>query len=102
MIRGRLDFLLLVLIGAIGSISLLIIFSINRSLAFNQLLFWIIGFIALFIISAFDYRDLPKISIFFYILSLLALILVIFIGDPVRGSVRWIDLGIFRFQPSEI
>ncbi len=33
---------------------------------------------------------------------LIALLAVVFIADAVRGSQRWIDIGFFRFQPSEL
>ena len=32
---------------------------------------------------------------------MVALMLVVFAAAPVRGSTRWIDVGFFRFQPSE-
>jgi rod shape determining protein RodA len=33
---------------------------------------------------------------------LIALLAVVFVADAVRGSQRWIDIGFFRFQPSEL
>jgi len=38
----------------------------------------------------------------FYIVSIILLVLTVFIGKNVRGSVRWIDLGFFNLQTSEI
>lgn len=87
---------------ALGSISLLIISSISKNLANNQLIFWGIGLIVFFIFSRFDYSNWQKLSLPFYFIVLASLILLIFIGDPIRGSVRWVDLGPFRFQPSEL
>jgi len=37
-----------------------------------------------------------------YLIGLVLLILVLLIGDTVKGSQRWINLGLFRFQPSEM
>jgi rod shape determining protein RodA len=37
-----------------------------------------------------------------YLVGLALLILVLLIGDIVKGSQRWINLGLFRFQPSEL
>ena len=37
-----------------------------------------------------------------YVLAVALLLLVLVVGDDVRGSKRWIELGSFRFQPSEI
>ena len=33
---------------------------------------------------------------------LMALLAIVFVADAVRGSQRWIDIGFFRFQPSEL
>jgi rod shape determining protein RodA len=37
-----------------------------------------------------------------YLLTVTLLLVVLVVGDDVRGSKRWIELGSFRFQPSEI
>jgi len=100
--KKRWDWLLFLLIIAIGSISLLIIFSINKTLATNQLIFWGVGLLVLIFLFYFDYKIWIKFSPLLYIASLFFLLLLLIIGDPVRGSVRWLDLGAFRFQPSEV
>jgi rod shape determining protein RodA len=35
-------------------------------------------------------------------LALLAGLAIVFIADAIRGTQRWIDIGFFRFQPSEL
>lgn len=87
---------------ALGAISLIVIFAANRNLALNQLIFWIFGLSIFYITSRLFYINWQKISFPFYIISILALVLVFLIGLEIRGSVRWIDLGVLRFQPSEI
>jgi rod shape determining protein RodA len=37
-----------------------------------------------------------------YVLAVALLLLVLVVGDDVRGSKRWLEFGSFRFQPSEI
>lgn len=96
------DWLLSIQILALGAISLLAIYSINRPLFFSQLISWVIGFSILLFIAQIDYRYFSKSSIIIYIAALVLLIFVLFYGEAVRGSIRWIDLGFFRFQPSEI
>ncbi len=100
--RKKWDWLLFAQILSVGLISLLIIFSINKNLAQNQLIFWIIGLVVLYVVSQFNYHSWQTPTRFIYIGSLISLILLLIIGDPVRGSIRWIDLGFFRIQPSEI
>ncbi len=96
------DLPLLLLITAACSISLLIIYSINKNLAANQMVFWLVGFLGLAIASVFDYRNWQHLSKWLYLSAIVLLVLVFFLGEPVRGSVRWINLGAFRFQPSEL
>ena len=100
--RRRWDLLLTVQILAIGAISLLIIFSINNSLARNQFLFWILGLFILYITSRLDYHRLKKFAAPLYTIVLTALVLLLLFGLPIRGSIRWFDLGFLRIQPSEI
>ncbi len=100
--RKKWDWLLFSQILAIGLISLLIILSINKNLAQNQFIFWLIGLVILYIVSQFNYHSWQTPTLFIYIGSLIALVALLLRGDPVRGSIRWIDLGFFRIQPSEI
>lgn len=98
----RWDWLLFINILAIGSISLSVIFAINRSLALTQSFFWVIGIFVLYVVSRINYKDLIEIGKPLYVLSIILLLLLFFIADPVRGSIRWFDFGFFRIQPSEI
>src|SRR3990167_6649689 len=99
---AKANWLLFFQILAVGVISISIIFSINRDLAANQFLFWVVGLTILFAVSHIDFRFIEEISIQFYVLSVIALIALLIIGDPIKGSVRWVELGIFRIQPSEV
>ncbi|MEK7121571.1 MAG: FtsW/RodA/SpoVE family cell cycle protein, partial [Patescibacteria group bacterium] len=71
----------------------------------HQLLYGVIpGLIGMFILFRVDYRFWKKISLFVLIGSL-ALMIMIFMpnfGQGLKGATRWISLGAFSFQPSEI
>ena len=99
--RG-LDFKGLFFILAIGAIFFLVFFSLNRSLFYNQLIFWVVGLAIFYFASGFHLHLWEKLAVPLYILSLVLLFVIFLIAEPVRGSVRWIDLGVFRIQPSEI
>ena len=43
-----------------------------------------------------------KLSLYFYVVGVLMLVGVLAIGVIGKGAQRWLDLGFFRFQPSEI
>ncbi len=54
------------------------------------------------IVSQFYFRTIKSFALPVYLVSIVALIVVYLAGEAIRGSVRWIDFGIFRFQPSEV
>jgi rod shape determining protein RodA len=43
-----------------------------------------------------------KLSVYFYVIGIGMLIAVLVVGVSSKGAQRWLDLGVFRFQPSEI
>ena len=66
-------------------------------------LYWLAGGLLLAVtISAIDYRHLAHLGYMLYFLNLLLLLLVLLIGKTSMGATRWIDLGVFNLQPSEI
>lgn len=69
-----------------------------------QHLFWaILGGFGLILFSLFDYRKLKKITFKFAIFVIVLLLLVKFtpLGVTINGARRWLNLGLFQFQPSE-
>lgn len=63
---------------------------------------WIlIGFLLFLFLTSFNYRLIPRICYIFYALNLIALMGVLFIGSSSHGAQRWLDFGLFSFQPSE-
>lgn len=96
------DWQLLFSIIIISLLSFLILFSINQTLAFNQLKYLIFGLILFFIFANFDYQILKQFSSIFFIFSLFLLLFTFIFGNSVRGSVRWLKIGSFGFQPSEL
>ncbi|MEE8137226.1 MAG: putative lipid II flippase FtsW [Thermodesulfobacteriota bacterium] len=61
-----------------------------------------LGLLSMFAILCVDYRVLRKLVYPAYFIGLCLLILVLIIGKDIGGARRWIDLGAFSFQPSEI
>lgn len=69
----------------------------------RQLVFGIVGFIAMLIISKIDYKKYKRWGYLFYILCLILLILVLTpLGQTRNGAKRWLGFGALVFQPSEI
>ncbi len=75
----------------------------DYSFFFKHFIFILLGVFIIFFLSSIDKETLLKFSIIFFIISLIFLILVPFIGVEVKGSKRWIDLNFLpRFQPIEL
>ena len=71
------------------------------SFLYSQVIFGLVGFFSLFILASLDYRFLKNITQVLYIAMIFFLLLVLIIGSVTRGATSWIDIGFFRFQPSE-
>lgn len=72
------------------------------SLPLRQIFYLGAGLILLFALSSMDYRYLDYVWIPLYLLNLALLALVLLYGKQVYGATRWIDLGFFDLQPSEL
>ncbi len=70
----------------------------------NQLLWVGVGVVIAIIISRFDYRKAYPLALPFLIATVVLLIAVFIpgIGLELKGSHRWIDVGLFVIQPSEL
>ena len=111
--KSGLDLPFLFLVLALVVIGIIMLFSASYPNAFylhhgdsfyfikNQFLFAVIGIITMFALSYFDYSALRKISFPVLGVSFLLLILVLFM-PPINGVHRWIQIGSFSFQASEI
>lgn len=75
--------------------------TIDQSLAGKQLLWMGIGVLLVFLIVRVDYFKLQDIAWPLYALSLFLLVLVLFMPSRL-GAHRWIGIGNFNFQPTEI
>ena len=70
---------------------------------FKHLFFVFLGIFIIFILSSIDEKRLLKITPIIFILTLISLALVPFIGIEVNNAQRWIDLYLLpRFQPIEL
>jgi cell division protein FtsW len=109
------DLMLLVLVVAMVLFGLLMVYSASfifaeertgdgYSFIKKQLLYAVMGMGALFMASRVPhqrwYQWAP--AAVFTVLAMLVLVMVPGIGARVGGAQRWINLGIFRFQPAEL
>ena len=113
-VRGMPDIPLLVIILILVGFGLAMVYSASYPWAENdygnsyyyvqrQLIFTGIGAALMFVFTSVDYKIYMKFgALVFFAVSFLLLASVPVIGTSVNGAKRWIDLGIFRFQPTDI
>jgi len=68
----------------------------------SHILTGFVGYFLAFFISHIPLERLRKYLIPFYLCTLISLFLIYFVGISVSGAQRWLNLGIFSFQPSEV
>lgn len=77
------------------------ILSTAPSLIVPQIVFILIGFFFLLLLSLLNRHYFENLGLPIYLFCLFQLFLTYLIGSISRGSLRWIDLGPFRYQTSE-
>lgn len=110
---GTIDIPFLVLVIVLMGIGILMLFSASYATAYyenlpstyyfmRQGIFAVAGLAIMIIISFMDYRKFRKLSPLLMIIAIVLLIVVLLVGKGNYGEKRWIDLGLFQFQPSEV
>lgn len=75
----------------------------GRSLLFNRQVLWMVmGLFVMLVCTLVPYRVWEEYAHVFYVISILLLMAVPVIGAERLGAKRWIALGAFQFQPSEV
>lgn len=105
----RLDLNFILVIFALNVIGLINLYSATHGphsrdvepLFISQFVWLGIGWSVFFVCTLFDYAIVTRIAIWVFILNLGALLYTTFFGTVALGAQRWIDLGFFRYQPSE-
>jgi len=105
----RLDANLIFIMIALNIIGLINLYSAthgvnpgSQSVLFWQQLVWLTFGWTLFLgLTLLDYNFFRRAGYVFYAINLIALGLVLAVGKISYGAQRWIDLGFFRYQPSE-
>ena len=91
----------LVLMSAV-TLSTLHVGRAGGTVAFRQLAWFGVGLMALLVTASVDYRKLVRAAPAFYVLGMAGLAAVFMVGKTVSGARRWIGVGSFSVQPSEI
>ncbi|MCQ2096663.1 MAG: rod shape-determining protein RodA [Fibrobacter sp.] len=106
----KIDWLFIGLVVSLMACGLVLVYSATimdeipfyRTYWFKQLLHFLGGFVVASLLVFVKIDWLKRAAVPLYIVSLILLAVVLFVaGDVVKGAGRWIDLGLFKLQPSE-
>ncbi|MBU1062382.1 MAG: rod shape-determining protein RodA [Candidatus Omnitrophica bacterium] len=99
------DWILLASAIAIFILGLLFLFSStypnNTDFVFRQIMWFLVGVLALLFIANVNYRKIVGIGHIFYFLTVVLLLSVFIFGSRRLGAQRWLVIGGFNIQPSE-
>ena len=103
---GNTNWMLIVLIFATAGIGLAMLYSaangnVNPWMS-RQLMRFAIGLVAMFTVALVDIRIWMRLAYPIYGIALFLLVLVEAMGTVGMGAQRWVSLGAFNLQPSEI
>lgn len=114
-VNNQFDFILCITVMLLLALGIIMVLSASAPSALSttgnsytyvkkQLIFAIAGIIVMLFLSKVDYRFYKKYYWQIYFISWLILLLVAVpgLGYSVKGATRWIKIGGFQFQPSEL
>ena len=111
--RGGIDMALFFTLMIMLSFGLIMVFSASSPSAYynngdqfyyikKQLLWTVLGFAAMYVFAVMDLNLIKKYAGPFCAVTLVLMLLVPLIGVSSNGAKRWLGVGPFTFQPSEI
>ncbi|ROS01369.1 rod shape determining protein RodA [Sinobacterium caligoides] len=68
----------------------------------RQAVFFGVAYFGMFVVAQFKLSFYRQIAPFAYVGCIALLVAVLLIGVGAKGAQRWLDLGVTRFQPSEV
>ncbi len=101
----HIDWPLLAALGILMGIGLLILYSASGqdwATMQRQGVRLVVAWLVLIVVAQIAPRHLAFWTPWFYGIGLVLLLAVLLFGDVGKGAQRWLDLGLFRFQPSEM
>ena len=103
--RLHIDFFLLVLLMLLTLVGLTVLYSAsghNLPSVEKQASFFMIAYVTMFIVAQIPVEFMRRMAPVAYVGGVLLLVAVTIFGDISMGAQRWLQIGSFRFQPSEV
>ncbi|NOZ54334.1 MAG: rod shape-determining protein RodA [Gammaproteobacteria bacterium] len=101
----HIDLPLLVGLLALAMISLFILYSASgqdMTVIWRQTIRLVIAFTIMLVLAQIKSNTLKRWTPWLYAIGVILLIAVLVVGQVGKGAQRWLDLGLFQFQPSEV
>ena len=106
------DYTLVVIVVCLALAGLLILYSTsayNGRVKFQDSFYYLkkqafataLGFAAMYVVARIDYHVWQPLAGYGYLAAIALSTAVLFVGQEINGSKRWLSLGPFSFQPSE-
>ncbi len=106
--RSDIDYPFLIVVGLLIAFGLIMLFSAGSARAFanfgdslwyvkKQFMFALLGVVAMYVASKYDYHKIPVKPLLYVSIGLLILVIIPGVGTTTNGATRWL----FGFQPSE-
>lgn len=95
-------FSLVFLVLILSVIGVMVVGSANPAFQNKHILGVLLGICAMTVISLIDYKWVLNFYWVLYVINLVLLVAVLFLGVNVNGATRWLNLGFVQFQPSDL
>jgi rod shape determining protein RodA len=107
MLLGRVDWVLMLIICTLGAVGVYNLYSAagatgGHTMHLDQLGWFSLGMAIIAVVSLIDYRLIQRWAYIIFVGSVTLLLAVALVGTELNGSKRWLDLGFFLMQPSEL
>lgn len=107
---GSVDYPLLLGVIALLLLGLVMVYSASQFAVPGDTAYWfrrqavwaLLGGVALLVASRIDYHLWRRLALPGMVCALLLLLIVLKVGHTAYGAQRWLHLGLFSFQPSEV
>ncbi len=104
----KIDWIVVLCVVLLATISLMTLYSVSSSggtrpdVVAKQSGWFLVGFVLMLLVISIDYHILGTLAYPLYVAVAASLVAVLTIGDVIKGSQRWIQVGPVSLQPSEL
>lgn len=95
-------FILVLLVAGLNTLGVLLVGSASPGDQQKQFVGMLSGIVIMAVVSCIDYSFILRFSWLIYLFAVGLLSLVLVAGENNKGAQRWLEIGNFQFQPSEL